>query len=221
MIKKIRLAKLDMDYDLYPREHLDNYHVEEIVEAIKAGVHLPPITVDQSTYKVVDGWHRIEAARKLWGDKATIQAELKEYPSKAAMFEEAIRLNASHGRALSKMDEAHCLAKAENFKLEPAVVASLLNITMQRAAELTSKRLAESDDGAVVLKGSTAHLAGRKLTDEQVNYNRRAGGLHQSFYINQVIAMVESDSVDWDDDRITKGLQKLLELLEESLKTKV
>lgn len=218
MIKKVKLSKLDMDYNIYPREYLDDYHVNEIVEALKAEVHMPPIIIDKGTDKVVDGWHRIEAFRKLWGDKATIEAELREYPNEAAMFEEAIRLNASHGRPLSKMDEAHCLAKAQEFKLEQAVVASLLNITVQRAEDLVSKRLASSDEGSIVLKGSTAFLSGQKLSEAQANYNRKAGGQPQTFYINQVIAMIEGDAVDWGNTRVTSGMKKLLELLEESLK---
>ena len=218
MVKRIKIPKLKLDYKLYPRQRLNSYHVDEIVEALKAGVHMPPITVDKSSYRVVDGWHRIEAFRKLWGKDAQIDAELKEYASEAEVFQDSIRLNASHGQALSAMDEAHCLAKAQDFKLEPAVVATLLNITTERAEELVSNRLAISADGPIVLKGSTAFMAGRRLTQEQVDYNRKAGGLHPTFYINQVASMIESDSVNWEDERIVNGLKRLSQILEESLK---
>jgi hypothetical protein len=207
-----------MDYSIYPRERLNNYHVEELIEAIKAGVKLPLIRADKDTLKVVDGWHRIEAFKKLYGDTATIETELIKYGSVAEMFQDAIRLNASHGQSLSVMDEAHCLSKAQEFHLEQAAVATLLNITIERATEIVSNRLAISGEGSVVLKGSTAYLAGRNLTKEQENYNRKAGGMHQSFYINQVIAMLESDAVDWDDTRVVSGLKKLEKLLESSLK---
>ena len=218
MSKRVKISKLVLDYNFYPRQHLNNYHVNEIMEALKAGVHMPPITADKSSYRVVDGWHRIEAFRRLWEGKAQIEADLKEYASEAEMFQDAIRLNASHGQALSAMDEAHCLAKAKEFQLEPAVVATLLNITTERAEELVSNRMAISSDGAIVLKGSTAWMAGRRLTQEQVDYNRKAGGLHPTFYINQVISMLESDSVNWDDVRVINGLKRLSRLLEESLK---
>ena len=218
---KIKIAKLVMDYNIYPREHLNPYHVEELVEALKAGTKLPPIRVDKTTLKVIDGWHRIEAVRKTDGDTAKIEAEAITYGSVAEMFQDAIRLNASHGKSLSTMDEAHCLAKAQEFHIEQAVIATLLNITTERAVEIVSNRLATSDTGSIALKGSTAHLAGKRLTQEQANYNRKAGGLNQSFYINQVIAMLESDSVDWDDTRVVSGLKKLGKLLESSLKATV
>ncbi|MBA7697277.1 hypothetical protein ES703_105940 [subsurface metagenome] len=218
MVKRIKISEVVFDYNFYPRQHLNSYHVNEIAEALKAGVHTPPITVDKSSYRVVDGWHRIEAFRGLWGEDTQIDAELKEYASEAEMFQDSIRLNASHGQALSAMDEAHCLAKAQDFKLEPAVVATLLNITTERAEELVSNRLAISADGPIVLKGSTAFMAGRRLTQEQVDYNRKAGGLHPTFYINQVASMIESDSVNWEDERVVNGLKKLSQILEESLK---
>jgi hypothetical protein len=186
---------------------------------MKAGKTLPPVRVEKTTLKVVDGWHRIEAYRKLNGDDFKIDAELVEYGSSSDMFQDAIRLNASHGASLSTMDKAHCLAKAQEFHLEQGVIATLLNITTDRATEIVSNRLALSGENSVVLKGSTAHLAGKMLTQEQEGYNRKAGGMHQSFYINQVIAMLESDSVDWDDSRVISGLKKLEKLLESSLKT--
>lgn len=221
MIKKVKISKLELDYDIYPREHLNSYHADEIVEAIKAGVRMPPIVIDKATSIVVDGWHRIEAVRRVLGDKASIEADVREYPDKAAMFAESIKLNASHGQRLSRIDEAHCLAKAQDFQLEPAAVASLLNITAERAEDLVSRRLASSSEGSIVLKGSTAHLAGQRLSDAQATYNRKAGGLNQTFYINQVIAMIEGDAVDWDNVRVTDGLKRLMELLEESLKSRV
>ena len=218
MVKRIKLSKLVLDYNFYPRQHLNIYHVNEIIEALKAGVHVPPITIDKSSCRVVDGWHRIEAFRRLWGEDTQIDAGLKEYTSEAEIFQDSIRLNASHGQALSAMDEAHCLAKAKEFKLEQAAVATLLNITTERAEELVSNRLAISVDGPIVLKGSTAWMAGRRLTQEQAGYNRKAGGLHPTFYINQVISMLESDSVNWDDTRIISALKKLAEILSAELK---
>lgn len=213
MSKRVKISKLVLDYNFYPRQHLNNYHVNEIIEALKAGVHMPPITVNKSSSRVVDGWHRIEAFRRHYGEKALIDADLKEYTSETEMFLDSIRLNASHGQALSAMDGAHCLAKAEEFKLEQTIVATLLNITTERAEELVSNRLALSADGPIVLKGSTAWMAGRRLTQEQADYNRKAGGLHPTFYINQVISMLESDSVNWDDTRVVSALKKLSGIL--------
>lgn len=220
-VKRLKISKLVLDYNIYPREHINNYHVDEMVEALNAGAHMPPIKADKSTLKVVDGWHRIEAFRKKWGDEAEIEVDLKEYADAAEMFQDAIRDNASHGQSLSPMDQAHCLAKSAEFKLEPAMVAKLLNITAERGTEIISNRIGLSGGDNVVLKGSTAHFAGKKMTAEQVAYNKTAGGLHQSFYVNQVIAMLKSDSVNWDDERVTSGLKELLKLLEAELKAKV
>jgi hypothetical protein len=213
MTKKIKISVLDMDFSIYPRQHLNPYHVDELVEAINSGVKMPPIIIDKLTCKVTDGWHRVEAFRKLWGDDALIQAEVVEYGSPSEMFQDSIKLNASHGQRLTTSDEAHCLAKAEEFHLEQSIVATLLNITTERANQIVSDRLALSGKNTIVLKGSTAHMAGRNLTAEQVAYNRHAGGLNQSFYINQVISMLESDSVDWDNVKTVNGLKKLKTLL--------
>lgn len=218
MVKKVRISKLVLDERLYPRTHLNNYHVQQLMEAIKAGTRFPPIVIDNASNKVVDGWHRIEAKRRINGSEAMIEAEAREYKSEADMFQDAILLNASHGEALTPMDQAHCLARAQDFKLEQATVAGMLNITVQRAEGLVQTRIASSGQGNVVLKGSTAWMAGRRLNPEQVAYNRKAGGLPQTFYINQVTAMLESDSVNWDDPKLVASLKKLLDILQAHLK---
>jgi hypothetical protein len=218
---RVKISRMVIDFKLYPRVHLNDYHVEEIVEALKAGTQFPPITIDKATRRVTDGFHRIEANRKLYGETAVIEANLKEYKDEAEMFEDSVRLNSSHGQGLSKMDKAHCLAKAEEFDIEPTEIATLLNLTTEKANELISNRMALSGDKKVVLKGSTAWMAGKNITSEQVRYNTKAGGMNQTFYINQVIAMLENDAVDWENDLVTNGLNKLSKLLEAHLTAKV
>jgi len=36
--------------------------------------------------------------------------------------------------------------------------------------------------------------------------------MQQTFYINQVIAMLESDAVDWDDEKTVRSLKRLHDL---------
>jgi len=218
MKETIKVSKLVLDYDLYPREQIQSYHVNELVQALEAGVALPPIIVDKKTKRVVDGFHRVRAYQRFYGADAEIPATSKEYESEAAMYLEAMALNSAHGRPLSTYDKARCIARAEELKLEPAVVAKALNTTVERIAELKAERIAFYDQKPVVLKRTTAHLAGSELEKEQLEYNVRAGGMQQTFYINQVIAMLEADVVDWDNGKVVNALKRLYDLLDKALK---
>lgn len=215
---KIKASKLVLDYDIYPRQDVQSYNVHLMVEALEAGTVLPSIIVDKKSKRVVDGFHRVRAYRRLFGPDAEIPCILKEYVSDDDMFTEAMALNSTHGRNLTPYDRARCLARAEELKMDPAVVAKALNMTVETLGRLKTERLGYFQAKPIVLKGTTVHLAGEELTEEQLEYNRRAGGMNQAFYINQVIAMLEADAVDWERETVVKALKRLHKLLDETLK---
>lgn len=217
MIRNVKISKLVFDYELYPRDRLEPYNINQMGEALRAGLELPPITVDQKSKRVVDGFHRVKAYQKVYGADSKIPAELKDYKDDAEMFCDAVRLNANHGRQLSTYDRAKCIAKAEALKLEPEIIASALNMTLERIGEMKAQRFATYKLETRILKGTTAHLAGKELSDDEAEYNIKAGGLHQTFYINQVVAMLEADTVNWEDHRVSNALKKLYDLLDKAL----
>lgn len=216
MVDKIKVSELLLDYELYPRDRIEPFNVTQMVEALKAGRELPPIVVDRKSHRVVDGFHRLRAYQKLYGLNAEIPVELKDYEDDSKMFYSAVSLNANHGRQLSSYDRARCIAKAETFKLEPEAISAALNMTLQRIVEMKVERFATYKMEPRVLKRTTAHLAGKELTDEEAEYNVKAGGMPQSFYINQVIAMLEADTVNWENQKVGNALKKLYDLLDKA-----
>lgn len=217
--KQFKISRLKLDYNLYPRHRIDRYHVGKMKQAILAGATMPPIIADAKSKRVVDGFHRVEAYKAM--QNTLIPVIFKKYRIEAEMFIDAMRLNAAHGRSLTPYDKASCIARADELKIDPQSIITALNMTRERYDELKKTRLAEYKLEPVALKTSTSHLAGEKLTEEQSQYNIKAGGLNQGFYINQVIAMLECDAVDWENERVTSGLRKLYELLEKVIKVKV
>ena len=52
-----------------------------------------------------------------------------------------------------------------------------------------------------------------RLTRKQYEYNKKAGGHAQLYYINQVIMLLESGSCDANNENVMAGLKKLRDLL--------
>ncbi|MBA7690882.1 hypothetical protein ES703_99416 [subsurface metagenome] len=216
--QEVKVTALVLDYDFYPREQIQSFHVKQMVEAMEAGVTLPPIIVDRKSKRVVDGFHRVRAYQKLYGKDTTIPAILKTYKTETDMFADGIALNTTHGRPLTPYDKARCIARAEELKMEPQLTARALNMTPERLGELKTSRIATYKMKPVVLKRTMAHLAGEELTDEQYAYNFKAGGMNQTFFINQVIAMLEADTVDWEDNKVVSAFRKLHDLLDKAVR---
>lgn len=213
----MKVSELLLDYELYPRDRIEPFNVVQMAEALRAGRTLPPVIVDRKSLRVVDGFHRVRAYQRLYGLDAEIPVELRDYKDDAEIFRDAVRLNANHGRQLSSYDRARCIAKAEALKLEPEAISSMLNMTLERIEEMKVQRFATYKMEPRVLKRTTAHLAGKELTDDEAQYNIKAGGMHQTFYINQVIAMLEADTVNWESQKVVNALKKLYDLLDKAM----
>lgn len=211
---KVKASKLVMDYELYPRERIDDFHVKQMVEALRAEVEFPPLLACKKTLRIVDGFHRTRAHQRYFGVDVELDVYLKTYNSELEIFQEAMRLNVGHGRSLTIYDKARCITKAESLGMEPDQIATALAMTPQRLSEMRRTRFASHDMQPVALKRTTAHFAGSILTEEQIEYNTKAGGLQQSFYVNQVVAMLEAESVDTGNEKLLMSLRRLHELLD-------
>jgi len=57
-------------------------------------------------------------------------------------------------------------------------------------------------------------MAGKELTPEQAEANRRLSGMEQLFYVNQLILLIENDLLDRSNEKLLAGLARLRELLD-------
>jgi hypothetical protein len=210
----MKTVELKLDYNLYARQRVDSYHVAEMVESLKAGAVFPPVVADIDSKRVVDGFHRIHALQRLYKEKAEVDVMLKKYASEAEIYEDAMRLNSTHGRNLTSYDKAHCILRGRELGLPDDRIAGALHITGDRISELIAERCTAD---SVVLKRTIEHFAGKQVSEKQRDFIPRAGGMDQLFYINQVIALLETNSIDWSREKVKEGLTRLHKLLSEHL----
>jgi len=213
-IARLRLSELVEDLALYPRACVFSGHVAELEEAIRAGVVLPPPVIDETSKRIVDGFHRTRALRRLLGPDAEIDVELRLYSNDAALFTDAMRLNAGHGRRMSSFDVARCARIAETLSIDPDQVASALSVRVERIAQVRAVKEAVTVDGQCVpIRRGLAHLAGRTLSPRQVEAARTIGGQSPLYHANQLVALIESDSLPEEDASLLERLAVLRDLL--------
>jgi len=90
---------------------------------MRGGIKFPPITVatvDQKPGIIIDGVHRFEARKLL--KRESIEVEDKGEMTRAQAFAEAVRLNARHGKPLTKGDRLAAYKRLldEGFEVEKA-----------------------------------------------------------------------------------------------------
>jgi len=109
---------------------------------------------------------------------------------------------------LTFLSEYRNYATADNRLEQYKKVESLVVDRAARCGKLT-----------VPLKQTIRHMRGRNLTKEQSAANDKLSGMNQSFYVNQLITLIESKLLDSEDEQLFERLKHLHGLLEELLVT--
>jgi hypothetical protein len=217
-VRKMKAAELVLDFEIYPRNNVDGKHVRDIADARAAGVEMPPVIVEKKSHRVVDGFHRVKGEILFAGEDASVLVIEKTYRDEAALFLEAMSLNAAHGAKLDPCDRTRCAIIAERLSIPLDQVAGALHMPADKLGALRANRTATSPGGMTIpIKRTIRSHAGKRLTRRQVAANEKLSGMNQQFYANQLIELIEADLLDKDDQILTERLRVLHGLLGEVL----
>jgi len=221
----IPLCDLVEDLELYPRHAVDDSNVAALAMALQSGATLPPIVADKKSKRIVDGWHRVRAYRRVLGPKAVVDVELRSYPDEASIVLDAVALNSAHGRRLDVIDQTRAVVMLERHGVVPVRIAAAMHVPEERITKL-SLRVAQArrpGEGTVpgtktvTLKRPVAHMEGRTLTDEQVRVHGMLPGTSFLLITRQLRAALSAGMVDLTDDKLVAELKGLKAVLEEHL----
>ena len=209
----VEISRLVEDTSFYPRVTVSAYHVREMVEALQAGATLPPIIAQRGTGIIVDGVHRHRAYLAI--GQPEVSVEWRDYPDSAAIWMDAVTLNAAHGMRLSRFDQARIAIRSAELSITPESIARLLAVPLERFTRRAEQKNALSPAGATVqVKSTLRHLGGTTLTDRAMAANARAGGMSIAFYLDQIINLLEAgeEVVDLASDAYRPRLERIVSL---------
>lgn len=242
-IEQIAASMLIVDFSLYPRLKIDSMHSRQIAEAIEAKADIPPIIADRKSKRIIDGVHRRKGYVFLNGEDALCPVILRDYKSESDMFEEAMRLNSSHGNNIQCSDRLHCISIARNLGLPDLAIAESLNITVKRLASIIELKSIRVTGGASTLKAmdvksikiegegsranfisskpATQHFVDQKrdMTPAQAAVNSRLAGSDQCYMARQLIWLAQEGMIDTSDQDLLDLLHQLAGLIEKLPKT--
>lgn len=199
----VPLAKLVEDTSIYPRHQVDDSHVRNLARAVKAGAHLPPIVVERSSLRIVDGFHRSRAYRKALGDEGAVPAEFRSYKTEAALLRDAVHLNSSHGRPLGSADQTRAALLLQEVGLGAEEIAVALN-TEPAYVQRILVRIALVDDEPRAAKPSLWPARGeepRSVSEEQYAVHRSASGWRHGQTIRSLTRELNAGLVDVERHR--------------------
>src|SRR5579883_2914124 len=172
MMMKIRAEELSLDMAIYPRESVNEVHVNALADALRCGALLPPLIVDRKSKRIIDGVHRWKAWRKVKGESVEIDCVLRKYLSEAELFKDAIALNADHGLRYTPFEHTRCVLRAEEMGISRAEIAAIIRVPLEKLERRVESKTGFRRIGETVspepLKRSLEQLAGRPPSSSNV-----------------------------------------------------
>ena len=217
MKKTLPLSSLVEDMELYPRHAVDDSNVRSLALAIEAGCELPPIVADEKSKRIVDGWHRARAWKRVHGPSAVVDVDLRKYKSEAELVEDAIQLNSAHGRRMDVIDQTRSALMLERYGVPMSRIAVVMHVTEERAKKLvvrvatakTPNKGTVPGTQTVTLKRSVAHMAGRSLNAAQSKAHDSMPGSSFLLIAKQLTTAIETKLVNLDDEKLVSALRAL------------
>lgn len=222
-VKNVPIANLVEDYALYPRHAVDSAYVNQLAQAIEAGegLNLPHPVVDAATLRIIDGFHRVRAWRKVIGPSGSIPVDMRSYPDLAAMIEDAVKLNAAHGRKLDSQDRTRSALMLSEVGYDVPRIAAVLHTTEAQVIRLQAKVVVV--DGkplpAKPVVWSEPGEPPRVLTADQYEVVRSSSGYRTAQTVTQLTRELNTGIIDVTDENLAGKLRALRDAIDRALET--
>jgi hypothetical protein len=180
---EVRVDLLVEDYAIYPRAMVQDLLVRQYAADWAEGAEIPPVVADRATFRIVDGVHRVRAAKRL--KRATVPTILRTYASEQEMFLDAARLNWPHGRGLTPWERRKAVLRLLESGMTPAQIQSALHVSLRFVEQTVASRVS-TPEGETVPKAVVRSWAGGTWTQSQVEAHRHLGGWSWTYYARQL-----------------------------------
>jgi len=235
---KLEIGQISYSDQIYPRAAINYIHVEQLVDALKAGYRLPPITIaDVNGEKnvLIDGLHRLKAYFKVGAEK--VECEWIGKLSLKDAIVEAVRLNSAHGRNLSPFEKRAFIAKSKKLGIKNDKIAEALRMPIEKVEKLSISSISyfginledrlnrkpiiqilhEHGYRTPLIEELMAYIPKKPLqkvaenleADSMIQAQKSLAAMSQIHLLKQVIDLIDSNAIDLENPEVRSLLKEL------------
>lgn len=219
-----KLATLKPLGQIYPRLKPSEEHINALTDALRAGAVFPPLIVERSSLRIVDGFHRWSAYKRARGDDFDVPVQLKDYASDEELLADAVAANERHGLRFTEADCGRVVVLAARLKLKAPDLVPILHLSpmaMQRVRctylEAAAPRKADPTGGAMPrsVRPKESRVASEGRTTKTQPRNPKLWQARDA--VDNLTLLLESGTVDGGYQDLLPVLAQLRAAIQEFL----
>lgn len=209
--RDVALADVVLNPDYYPRVNHDWPTVCRYQEAMWLKEPFPPIhlvPIDGGQYMLLDGWHRVLAARRLkW---VSFKAVVYKGLAKNKWLATAVKLNIANSRQLTAQDRAMVASRLKAAGYDITAIAKLVNMTAARVTEWLATRTAVDENGVVrPIKAALRPLVGTRGERGALKHGGPIANANVRRTLDEMLALLRAGVVNVHDDIVREKLVEI------------
>ena len=191
------ISTLKCDDNIYPRTMLQSNRVNIYKDAMRNGDIFPAIIVEtrggKPTGRIIDGWHRYEAARQL-GNKQ-IPVKFLETKDDIEALRKSFLANIEHGLPYSSIEVKQYVKTAEELGMSITLISADINKPEKKVNSIIKNFGVTSTGKSVALKKGLGHLKNNKtVTKQQLTLNKKWMGQSPTTYVRLLLMFFKANA---------------------------
>ena len=196
----LKIGELVIDNSIFPRSALNYVHVDALKNALLSGAAFPPLIVERSTKRIVDGTHRYNAYKVIYGDQHDVEVEFRDFTDDNELWLAAVEANTAHGLGYGVYDRRKILVEAERRGIKRELIADVLKMPLEKVERrlVTSTAFVKTPAGQerVALRTPMKPLAGRVLTRRQEEANKKSA-MTAEYHCRMLMELLRGGLLSW------------------------
>lgn len=214
MTHTLAIGEIRVERTVFPRRSLDWQTTYRYAQAITAGAKFPPLVVARIDGPVlVDGFHRLEAFKKVGRQK--VEVEFLACATLDEAYRESVRRNVAHGKPLSLKEKVDAVTRFRAMGIPEREIAELVAIPEEKLevyVERPTLALGGPEEGGSVV-AAPPEAVGPKPRAGSTQERQRLHGLSQEQLLASLAWLLEKGTLDLSNAKVARLLERVAKIL--------
>ncbi len=215
--KQIRLDEIVADTSLQVRKEINYWYVSRCVQVLKSGKDFKDSIVVLPDMRIVSGFTRYEAYKRVLDPSDKIKVRVYEAESEEDAFQFAVKENIAHGQPLKEFEKKSIRRRLQHQGWTDDQISQFIGVSLERLYKWDAERVVvRSGDKQQQEDTKPGTRLPQQVSQEQYKQHVNHHAVSTVFHARKVLERIKDGTIERDEKTVSV-LEELRQALEEEL----